>query len=341
MLEDSRTNAAIAATAGLVRRHRDGRVARTEFSSSTGGWTAGGTFPSVRDDGDDITKNPNRSWTATMSWADLQRRLGLGALKAVAVTKRTGLGPAGGRVLEVAATTADGRRATITGKTARTRLALKSDWFSIDASPPPAVSTAQARALTTAMYRDFLGRAPSPFWLDKRVAQLRSGYTQAQLATEIASTRERLANLTREVFVAAMGRQPSSAELTRWTDWLTAHRSLPGLRIELYAAEEAIQSAGSTSAWVRRLYRGVLQREASPGDTALWATRVRTTGHRGVARDIAVSVRARQIRLDEYYSTLLGRRGDSAKDISALASDGDLSVPARLASSQEYFDRVT
>lgn len=341
ILEDSRTNAAIDATAGQVRKHSNGRVARTEFSSSTGGWSAGGAFPMVRDEGDDISTNPNRSWTATLSWADLERRMGLGPLEGVAVTKRTGRGAYGGRVLEVTATTDDGRTTTITGRTARTRMALKSDWFTIDATPPAEMSTAQASALTSALYRDFLGRAPSQFWLDKRVAQLRAGYTQAQLAAEISTTRERLESLTSAAFAHAMGRRASSAELTRWTDWLAANRSLPGLRVELSASPAAVQSGDGTAAWVNRVHQGALNREASSAATALWATRVRRSGHRSVAQDLAVSRQARQIRLDQYYSTFLGRRGGSARDLSALARDGDFSVPARLASSQEYFNQVT
>ena len=39
------TDLAIALTANVVRRFGDGTLARTEFSSSTGGWTAGGHLP--------------------------------------------------------------------------------------------------------------------------------------------------------------------------------------------------------------------------------------------------------------------------------------------------------
>ena len=46
-LEDPRTDRAVAETAGQVRIDAKGAVARTEFSSSTGGYTAGGMFPAV------------------------------------------------------------------------------------------------------------------------------------------------------------------------------------------------------------------------------------------------------------------------------------------------------
>ena len=48
------TDTAIVNTAGVVRRlDVDGSVARTEFSSSTGGWTAGGDFPAIAGVGED------------------------------------------------------------------------------------------------------------------------------------------------------------------------------------------------------------------------------------------------------------------------------------------------
>src|SRR6202020_1753727 len=43
-----------------------GSVAFTEFSSSTGGWTAGGRFPAVVDAGDATPSNPNHSWSRSV-----------------------------------------------------------------------------------------------------------------------------------------------------------------------------------------------------------------------------------------------------------------------------------
>src|SRR5207244_3658755 len=60
-VEQAPTDAAVAQTAGEVRQFGNGQVARTEFSSSTGGWSAGGTFPAVPDEGD--TRSPRHTWT--------------------------------------------------------------------------------------------------------------------------------------------------------------------------------------------------------------------------------------------------------------------------------------
>ena len=64
-LEPATTDQAVDDTKGQVRVFTaDGKVARTEFSSSTGGYTAGGTFPAVPDEGDAVDSNPSANWTA-------------------------------------------------------------------------------------------------------------------------------------------------------------------------------------------------------------------------------------------------------------------------------------
>ena len=127
-MTNPRTDAAIAATTGLVRINGAGGVARTEFSSSTGGFTAGGTFPSVEDPGDSVADNPNKNWTKVVDVVGLERRFGLGQLVSVVPTSRNGLGADGGRVLTVDFNFTGGT-VTQPGWTARTTLGMKSDWF--------------------------------------------------------------------------------------------------------------------------------------------------------------------------------------------------------------------
>jgi len=121
---------AILATAGVVR-NRDGEVARTEFSSSTGGWTAGGVFPAVEDAGDAVARNPNHDWTTTVSVDAVEARYSGRTLTRLQVTGRNGLGEDGGRVEEVTLTFGS-EVFTMTGNEFRRAYGLKSDWFSID-----------------------------------------------------------------------------------------------------------------------------------------------------------------------------------------------------------------
>ena len=120
---------AIAETAGQVRT-RNGAVARTEFSSSTGGWSAGGTFPSVPDAGDAIAINPHNTWTAKVPVADIEARYGLGSLERVEVRSRNGLGAEGGRVLSMRLVFAGGN-VDLTGDEFRLAFGLRSNWFSV------------------------------------------------------------------------------------------------------------------------------------------------------------------------------------------------------------------
>ncbi len=124
------TDQAIVATAGVVRT-RDGEVARTEFSSSTGGWTAGGVFPAVEDLGDAIDINPNHDWAVVLPVAAVEARFSDRDLTKLEVTERNGLGQDGGRVFEVRLTFGD-EVFTMTGNEFRRAFSLKSDWFTVD-----------------------------------------------------------------------------------------------------------------------------------------------------------------------------------------------------------------
>ena len=77
--EDSRTNAAVAATAGMVLK-RGGVVMSTEFSASNGLRTAGGAFPAVDDLADAIPANPNHRWTRVLDAHEVARRYDLATL---------------------------------------------------------------------------------------------------------------------------------------------------------------------------------------------------------------------------------------------------------------------
>ncbi len=130
-VEDRRTDAAVAATAGQVRRSAAGVIVHTEFSSSSGGWTAGGTFPAVIDEGDAQPGNSNHQWSVVVTRAAIEAaHPGRGALLGMQVKERNGLGELGGRVRVVELRFATGTL-TRTGDQLRSALGLRSDWFRI------------------------------------------------------------------------------------------------------------------------------------------------------------------------------------------------------------------
>jgi SpoIID/LytB domain protein len=149
-LESATTNQAVEETRGQVRLMlSDGRVARTEFSSSTGGYTAGGTFPAVPDEGDAVESNPSATWTARVPVSVLESaKPEIGTLLSVDVTKRNGLGDMGGRVLEVVLRGSKGK-ATLTGSDLRGLYSyspgarpdgVRSDWFRVVNNPSGGLS---------------------------------------------------------------------------------------------------------------------------------------------------------------------------------------------------------
>ena len=80
-VQDTRTDAAISATAGKVRRWPStGAVVSTEFSASNGPRTAGGAFPPIDDLGDATSRNPNHRWTRVLDADTLAAQYGLGTL---------------------------------------------------------------------------------------------------------------------------------------------------------------------------------------------------------------------------------------------------------------------
>ncbi|HEX2699879.1 MAG TPA: SpoIID/LytB domain-containing protein [Acidimicrobiales bacterium] len=129
-LESALTNTAVAETAGQVRVFTGtSTVVSTEFSSSTGGYTAGGTFPAVVDAGDSVASNTNHDWTASVPVPAIEAAYpSIGALQSVDVVRRNGLGDLGGRVLELVLVGTAARQ-TLSGDDFRIKFGLKSNWF--------------------------------------------------------------------------------------------------------------------------------------------------------------------------------------------------------------------
>ncbi len=146
--ESPLSDAAAAATAGQVMEvGADGTPRTTEYSSSTGGYTAPGTFGAVPDVGDAVCVpgacNPHHTWKVTLPVTDIEATWPqLGSLSAVTVTSRNGLGADGGRVLQMVMV-GTAQRVTLTGDQFAAAMNLQSNWFSVATSlSAPAVGMA-------------------------------------------------------------------------------------------------------------------------------------------------------------------------------------------------------
>lgn len=134
-LEHPLTDQAILETAGMVIRNAQGAVVRTEFSSSNGGRTAGGSF-AVNIDGGDLASEPVNSllvWTRVLSAAQIVGKYPqIGTLTSV-VTAHDGLGGDwNGYAVSVAITGTTGS-VTVSGWDFKSAFDLPAPWY--DTSP--------------------------------------------------------------------------------------------------------------------------------------------------------------------------------------------------------------
>lgn len=146
-LEDTRTDQAIVDSGGVVLRTAAGALAYTQFNSSSGGLTSGANFPAVVDEGDAVAANPHHRWTQTVDRLALEAAFPtVGSLTNVDVTRRSGAGEWGGRVLSVVVRGTTGS-VTVTGQQFASAVGLRSTWFDVPAGcsgPTPTTTTPPA-----------------------------------------------------------------------------------------------------------------------------------------------------------------------------------------------------
>ena len=253
----SRTDAAIAATRNQVRLTSSGRVARTEFSSSTGGHTAGGDFSAVEDLGDATSANPNSRWAVTVGLGGLANRYGLGPVTSIAVTRRDGHGRFGGRAQEVTIRFRDGTR-TMTGSAVRRYFGLKSELY--DFGP---IQTASAPAPEADPTPD-----PAP---DVREAMSPAPIPEPDLGTQRA--------IVKAMFRRLADRSPSADELTTWSQALATDEA-DGRR---HLARELVSGEAFAGKLVDDLYRSTFDRAADPQGRDYWVGRLTSSGRSGLS----------------------------------------------------------
>ncbi len=137
--ENTVTDTAVTATADMAVLMPGGAaVASTQYSSSTGGYSAGGTFAAVPDNGDSVCVpgacNSHHSWQAQVPVSAIDSAYPqIGTLESVDVTQRNGLGDLGGRVLAMTVQGSAGS-VTVSGNAFASQFAqygLQSNWFSV------------------------------------------------------------------------------------------------------------------------------------------------------------------------------------------------------------------
>ncbi|MDH3299864.1 MAG: SpoIID/LytB domain-containing protein [Acidimicrobiia bacterium] len=345
----SRTDAAIATTAGQVRLTSSGRIARTEFSSSTGGHTTGPSFTPVEDLGDATSANPNASWSVTVGLSRLASRYGLGPVQSIEVTERDGNGRFGGGATKVTIVFRDGTR-TMTGNAVRIYFGLKSDLFDfgdIEFEPtnePPAEDTSPTASdfepIVEAMYRRLAGRAPTGAELDRWSAKMVDGETSGRraLATALVRSEHFSGKLVDDLYRTTFGRRPDERGRQHWIGRLTTDGTRQVTYQEIgawfFGSTEYFRRAGNTDdAFIDRLYTDLLGRRADAGGRSYWLGVL----DRGSAADVVTwfyhSAESRRSRAANLHRMVYGTN-PTATQLSAaaklLATDDDLDVAAKL-----------
>ncbi len=346
-----RTDAAIAATAGMVRLYDSGSVARTEFSSSTGGHTAGGDFPAVVDDGDDVSINPNHRWSASLTSSSLEGRYGLGPLTGAGVTARNGAGPWGGRVVELRLDFESGSR-TISGDDARRSFGLKSDLFNVEFLDPTSATTNSDTSTSDVsdeavlaeielLFDRLADRSPEPAELELWQSAYGADQVDAgrRLVSDLVRGEDFAGDLVQDLYRRAFGRSPAEVGLAYWRSRLVAS---PGFGVDsvgtsFFASPEFYRRAGGTNdAFVEALYDKILGRPAADSGRRHWVGLLDTgsSSRRSVAASFFRSAESEKTRAQALHQRILDEepsRSELAETASIIAKAGDLAAADRLA----------
>lgn len=339
---DPRTDAAIAATTGLVRVNSAGRVARTEFSSSTGGYTAGGTFPSVKDDGDAVEDNPNRSWTKLVDVSALERKFGKGKLLELVAVERNGLGADGGRITKIEFRFENGT-VTQTGWVARTTLGLKSDWFTL--GPILRGETEQIANYVEQLAETFLGTTPDGTTTQQWASQVYSDQSRVGVATELAHSDQFAGVMLAQLYETAFGRSADATGEAYWRQTMKNGAQIDAIGSYFLASDEYFVGSGSTNiGYIQRLYSDILGRSADDGGLNYWVNLMNTgqLSRMGVAANFYYSAESRRDRTIIMYTRILGFAPSetSIEYWSArLAVVDDIGLAVELATTDRYFSQ--
>jgi SpoIID/LytB domain protein len=279
-ITDPRSDQAVSSTTGVVRAI-NGAVVATEFSASTGGYTAGGVFNAVPDDGDATSGNPNHDWSTTLARSAIEGTYNMGSLQAINVTGRNGLGADGGRVTAMTLVFSGGS-VNLSGEQFRSAFNLKSNWFSFPdncaSASTPSPPFASITALVTQQYLDILDRQPDSgldYWVHQVACASTTGAKVASLFLTSPEADATLGQVVR-LYLGVFGRFPDAGGAFYWQGRLVGGLSSAGLADNFVASQEFQTAHGSQSNadFVAAMYQQMLGRAPDPAGRDYWVGRL-------------------------------------------------------------------
>lgn len=348
----ARTDQAIANTRDIVRLTSSRTIARTEFSSTSGGWTAGGTFPAVEDKGDVIS--PRHTWKCTVPASLLEAKYGKGAsLTGFRVTERNGLGALGGRVRKVVLGFGDGTSVTVTGNDVRSTLnqgsctdalgrtfssGLLSDWFDL--------ACVEEALYVDAVHQLFLGRSATGTESQQWCRPVRDG-KRISLTQALSVSDEWAGVQIAELYEKILGRTGDAEGRAYWLEQVRRGLRIEDIAAQFYGSQEYFgANGGSNRSYVEALYLDLLGRAADAEGRDHWASALdaRRITRQRVAADFYASIESRTDRVDALFEQVIGRSPDADGRYywtRQLLSLGDVTLAAWLAASEEYYRNAT
>ncbi|HJT33913.1 MAG TPA: DUF4214 domain-containing protein [Pirellulales bacterium] len=221
----------------------------------------------------------------------------------------------------------------------------------IDEGPPsadgPGIAGTPAQDYVSQLYRDVLDRPVDRPSSQILVNLLLAGQPRLVITEPLASSPEHLRLIVTQAYQSILGRAPDSAGLNYWTAALGRGVSDEQLAATMIASDEFFHAAGSDNrAWVDAMYLKLLGRTADSDGEAFWLNAMNHGQSRlQVALAIATSPEHEGSIVSADYAQLLHRTGSPA-EINAWVLQmqvgmTDEALLARIAASDEYFDRLS
>lgn len=359
----STTDDAVKATSGMVRTLSDGKIARTEFSSSSGGYTAGGDFPAVPDDGDAVADNPNSTWTTTVNLSSIEKQHDLGRIAELAIVERNRLGRDGGRVLRAEYRFERGT-VEVSGDDFRRAFGLKSNWFTpgpvmrggvatdtetvsggetsedVDVSDTGKdADTGTGQEFVKRTFERLQGREPTASELDQWSTKAETRTGKRELATELVDTEYFAGVLIDDLYETALARSSDDSGRAYWIQTMKDGFAYEQVGVHFYGSDEYFtRMQRSEDRFVVSLYRNILGREPDAEGRRYWnETLAQDAGNVVVAESFYRSVESRRDRSRRLYERVLDQN-PNAEQVEALASRlleiDDLALAAEIAVSE-------
>ena len=217
---------------------------------------------------------------------------------------------------------------------------MRSSWWTGTAIPAEATT----KRYVTFVYRDLFDRAPDPQGLTGWTEALTThGRPRGAVADAITYSTEYRGGLITDAYGTFLGRVPDAGGLASWLTAMGGGLTIQTMEAGFLASPEYYQQSGNDdAAWVQRLYRHVLDREAAPVEVASWVAAIaQGHGRQSVAMGFLISTERLSTVVGGYYQDLLGRGIDPVgrQDwVTAIQSGTRTeSIIAGIVSSAEYY----